>query len=134
MFESTVGKPGCVLFKGTKSDLQCLWICLALKWTIIPETSKVIRKTNACAMMAVFFCSRRRCRYEQSREFGIRLALSSSSDEEASETSYFTDAISRMSCSRLWPIRGGEWEMENGLSSDRDFEDQNFRNEQKALF
>ena len=106
-------KKGCVLFEGTKSDLQCLWTCLALKWTIIPETSKVVRKTNACDMIAVFCCSRRRCRYEEPREFDTKLTLGSSLDKRASETSFFTDAIPRISCQRTWPTRresGGKWD------------------------
>lgn len=129
-----VVKKGCVLFDGTKSDLQCLWTCLVWRWIVIPEISKVVRKTNACEMMAVFCCSRRRCRYEDSREFDIRLALGSSSDNKASETSYFTDAIPRISCERVWPIkREGGVKIGQGLSSDGDFDDQDFDNEQKAL-
>lgn len=113
MFESHGRKKGCVLFEGTKSDLQCLWKILALKWTIIPETSKVVRKSNACDMIAVFCCSRRRFWYEELREFDIKPALGSSLDNKASETSYFTDAILRISCQRMWPTRsegGGEWD------------------------
>lgn len=105
MFESHGRKKGCVLFEGTKSDLQCLWKFLALKWTIIPETSKVVRKSNACDMIAVFCCSRRRFWYEELREFDIKPALGSSLDNKASETSYFTDAILRISCQRMWPTR-----------------------------
>lgn len=103
MFESHAEK-GCLLCKGTKSDLQPLSTCLAFKCIVIPKRSKVVRKINACMMIAIFCCGRPRCRFEEPRDFGMKLALGSSSDNKGSAMSCFGDAIPRLFCQRFWKI------------------------------
>ena len=56
----------------------------------------MVRKTNACMMIATFCCGRRRCRPEESGDFDTKLALGSLSDNKGSAMSYFMAAIPRI--------------------------------------